>query len=98
MAAAYSASPNMGIRSGQVSNGSNLVGVPLLGPRLSAQESWIIADGNRSSCCDDLHSCRHRKHRRRLAVFVFDQAPMERKREPEAGDVDLRDLRRTDHL
>src|SRR5262249_9590110 len=46
MAEAFSASANVGFCRGQVSDGSDLVGLSVLGSGLSAQKSWAFVDGD----------------------------------------------------
>src|SRR5262249_14929123 len=91
-----SLSPDMGIRAWQVHDRSDLVVLSFLAAEISEHAVWTVVERARSADRGHLHSFRHRKHYRWLALFRIDQARLDHKSRTQECDVDLRVVGSTD--
>src|SRR5215471_7461364 len=79
----------MGIRAWQVHDRSDLVVLSFLAPQISEHAVWAVIERTRSAARRHLHSFRHRKHYRWLALIRIDQAGLDRKSRAQDCDADV---------
>src|SRR5499427_7090305 len=83
-------SADVGIRGGQVFDGSYLVGLSVLGSRLSSQEPRPFVDGDRPTRRYHLHPCGHWQHWRWMVVFISHQKALDRQCQSQTCNAGLR--------